>query len=211
MPPFTGPQCFHPENGDDHTHLWELPRTGPWHRPSLGWRPHPQQSHGSLARDLVQASHVTAPPATLGGSCLGEPQGKPSFQLSLPGVLPNDAPPGGPGLRLQARPPSPRGLACLSPSVSLWQSLVGPGAAALNSLSPLGTAWRGSIAKNQFQKVCQIPGNQASKQVPRGPSPRSSQSAGSAPGENPAEAALLWVNLLKGSEPGWAPCMPAAL
>lgn len=131
----------------------------------------------SLARDLVQASHVAAPPSSLEGSCLGEPQRK---LHSSSAFLPSDIPPRAAWAQVQAGLPRSEALPAFL-LVGVWQSVGGPGAAALNSLSPLGTSWRGSIAKNQFQKVCQVPGNQASMQVPRGPSPRSSQSADSTP------------------------------
>lgn len=203
MPPLTGPQFFHLENGDGHTHLKDLTLAPP----GLGTAPtSPAQPRTPGTRPCAGfpcGCHL--PPCR---SCLGERQGKASFQPSRPGFLLNNAPPAAPWAQatfLASRAQRP----CLPfpLSVSPWQSLVGPGAAARDSLSPLGTSGRGSTAKNQFQEACQIPGNQAGTQVPRGPSPRTSQ-----PLERTRQRLLLlWVNPLKGSEPAGPPGMPTAL
>lgn len=190
VPPLTGPQFFHLENGDGHTRLKDLTLAPP----GLGTVPtSPAQPRAPGTRPCAGfpcGCHL--PPCR---SCLGERQGKASFQPSRPGFLLNNAPPAAPWT------PAPRGLSAFP--LSPWQSLVGPGAAR-DSLSPLGTPGRGSTAKNQFQEACQIPGNQAGTQVPRGPSPRTSQ-----PLERTWQRLLLlWVNLLACpllSDKAWPP------
>lgn len=147
--------------------------------PDLGIEPtFPAQPCGVLHESLCRLPMHTAPLATLGGEI---PWGAPweSLISTQPSRLPSQRypPTGGPCTQRTGRRhnfPCPEALPAIPMPESLWQDLVEPGTAALNSFSPLGTFWKDSIAKNQFQCICQIPGNPASMQVPRGPSPCSS-------------------------------------
>lgn len=194
--------------------IQELPQDLTLAPPVLGIVPTPQHSHEEPCTSPCAASHVAEPlpphPAPLEEllwGALGEAHSSPAFQASFPTLflLQHLGSGYGPGS------PCPEVMPAFPPvSVSLAE----PGKAwsgALASLSPLGTSGRDSIAKNQFQEVCQIPGNQASTRFLEVPAHALHKVLAQPLERTQQRLLLLWVNLLKGSEPGWASCMPTAL